>query len=197
MTLLGKLALVAVLTSLLTACGSSPPVRYYSLGPANVTHSADAPGSPVVGLGPLRMPDYLKRPQIVSRGDGSEVNVDDFARWAEPMDDAMHGMVATYVDSLLDDVIVIAYPYISAVDIDYYILGRVDQFDTNENGEVVLSLQWTVVDSKRQSVIEPQRERYETQAASLRDPGAISRAMNELLARFSRDISEKLGTELQ
>lgn len=196
MTLLGKIAFVAVLISLFAACGSSPPVRYYSLGPADVSYSADAQGSTVVGLGPLRIPDYLKRPQIVTRGNGSEVNVDDFARWAEPMDQAIHGMVATYVDSLLDDVVVIAYPYINAIDIDYFVLGRVDQFDADENGQVVLSLQWAVVDSERQRVIEPQRGRYETQAANSRDPEAIAKAMNELLARFSRDISERIGREI-
>jgi uncharacterized lipoprotein YmbA len=188
---------LALLAVMLTACGTSPPVRYFSLEPAAVSATVDEPGARVVGLGPLRVPDYLKRSQIVTRGSGSEIKVNDYARWAEPVDKAMHRVLAANVDRQLEGVIVVAYPYLETVPVDYIVLGQVDRFDGDSAGSVVLEVQWSVQNDQRKALISPQRVRYETRASDPDDPEAITRAMNQALARFSDDIARKLDTTLR
>ena len=56
------------LSLLLSACGSSPPVHYFSLNPIDSEFQPGADDAMLLGLGPLRLPDYLNRSQMVTRG---------------------------------------------------------------------------------------------------------------------------------
>ena len=60
------------------ACGSSPQVRYFGLETIETGYTRDPAGSPVLGVGPLRVPDYIKRSQIVMRGEGAELRGERF-----------------------------------------------------------------------------------------------------------------------
>jgi len=185
---------------LLTACSSSPPVRYFSLS-STVADGQQDPGDAVVlGLGPMRMAAYLNRSQIVTRGAGVEIKVDEFSRWAEPLAVAFHRVVSTDVDNTMDGVTVLAFPWESVVrsQVDYRLLGDVIRFDTDRSGRVVLETQWgiTAVDSGEKAV-PPRRTRYEAQAGASDDPAAVASAMNEALAKFSRDIASEMQAVLQ
>ena len=185
---------------LLTACSSSPPVRYFSLS-STVADGQQDPGDAVVlGLGPMRMAAYLNRSQIVTRGAGAEIKVDEFSRWAEPLAVAFHRIVSTDVDNTMDGVTVLAFPWESAVrsQVDYRLLGDVIRFDADRSGRVVLETQWgiTAVNSG-ETAVPPRRIRYEAQTGSPDDPAAVASAMNEALAKFSRDIASEMQAVLQ
>jgi uncharacterized lipoprotein YmbA len=198
MTFLSKITFVAAVALLLGACGSSTPVRYYSLEQIDVVAKPDAADSKIVGLGPFRVPNYLRRAQIVTRGSGAVVNINDFARWAEPLDQAVHGIVANNVDGLLADIIVVAYPYITTVDLDYVVVGRIDRFDVGADGDAVMIVQWGLVDASRdETQIAPQRHRYTARASNPDDPGSIATAMSDILTQLSRDIAKGVDSALR
>ena len=185
---------VMVLMSLLlalSACGSSPPVHYYSLDVMEKTYQGDADDALAMGLGPLRMPGYLSRSRIVTRGSNSEVLVDDFNRWAEPVEDALHRIVAANVDGLLEGVVVVAFPYSHFASLDYQLIGRIDEFHSDQQGRVILLVQWGILTPDSEIVVQPRRARYETQASVPGDHGSIARAMSEAIAEFSRDIASE------
>ncbi len=194
-----SITLCILVSLLLVACGSSPPVRYFSLSTMDTAYQQDGDDAVVLGLGPLRMPDYLNRSQIVTRGAGAEMQVDEFSRWAEPMDEAFHRVVSTDVDNLLDGVIVIAFPWESIMrnDLGYRLLGDVIRFDADRSGRVILELQWGISDLDSGMAVPAHRSRYETRAASSDDPAAVVSAMNEALAMFSRDIASEFEAALQ
>ena len=154
-------------------------------------YSRDAEESLAIGIGPLRLPDYLSRARIVTRRGDSEVIVDDFNRWAEPVEDAMHRIIATNVDSLLENVVVVGFPYNHYADMDGQVIGRIDRFDTDENGRVVLLAQWGILTPDSDVIVAPRRSRYEAQAAIVGDYSAIAAAMSEVIAEFSRDIARE------
>lgn len=188
--------LLTLICVALASCGTSPPVRYFSLEPEEVPGTANEAHAVIVGLGPLRMPEYLKRTQMVTRGSGAEVEIHDYARWAEPVSKAMHRVVAADVDANLDGVVVVAYPYLESLPVDYVVLGQVDRFDSDASGRTLLQLQWTVLGPNHEALIPPRRAHYETRAATPGDPGAIARSMNQALEQFSRDVSGRLGDAL-
>lgn len=190
----------AIMSLLITACSTSPPVRYFSLS-STVADGGKGVGERVVlGLGPMRMAEYLNRSQIVTRGAGAEVNVDEFNRWAEPLAVAFHRVVSTDVDNMMDGVSVLAFPWESAVrnQVNYRLLGDVIRFDADRSGRVVLETQWgiTAADSGK-AVVKPRRTRYETQTGSPDDPAAVASAMNAALVKFSRDIVSAIQAVLQ
>jgi uncharacterized protein len=185
---------------LFTACSASPPVRYFSLSSTIVDGRQNSDDAVVLGLGPMRMAEYLNRSQIVTRGAGAEIKVDEFSRWAEPLAVAFHRVVSTDVDNTMDGVTVLAFPWGSAVrgQVNYRLLGDVIRFDADRSGRVVLETQWGIiaVDSD-EAVVRPRRTRYEAQTESPGDPAAVASAMNEALAKFSRDIASEMKAVLQ
>lgn len=178
-------------------CGSSPPVHYYGLDPMNIAYESDAAGSPILGLGPLRTPEYLSRSQIVMRDGSAEIIIDDYHRWVEPIDQSIHRIVAANVDALINGVAVLAFPYNAAFDLDYQLIGRVEQFDADRTGHAILVVQWSIVGDGKEIIVAPQRDRYESQGTSPHDAASITRAMNDCMAQFSRDVAGVMERVIQ
>ena len=181
-----------LLAVILGGCGSSPPVSYYDLEALETGYVADDGTSLTVGVGPLRTPDYLSRSQIVTRRGDSTIFVDDFNRWVEPVDDAIYRIVSENLDSVIDDVVVVAFPYTHITDLDYQLIGRVSRFDADQDGTAVLQIQWGIISSRDEFLIQPKRARYEVKAAKAGDYPALARAMSEVLQQFSRDVAKSL-----
>lgn len=198
-----NLAIATIVLLALAACSSSPPVRYFTLSPIDAEFQQDPVDAIMVGLGPLRMPDYLDRSQIVTRGADSEMRVDEFSRWSEPLATSLLRIVSTDVDNLLPGVVVVVFPYESFVrnQVRYRLVGDINRFDADHLGRIVLEVQWGVADADGGIAVPVRRNRYEVQATAngapvADDPGAVARAMNDALAQFSRDIAGKLESIL-
>jgi len=194
-----SITLCAFVSLLVGACGSSPPVRYFALSPMDSVQRQDPDDAVTLGVGPIRLPEYLNRSQIVTRGGGSELEVDDFSRWAEPLTLAFHRVVSTDVDNMMDGVIVITFPWEAVVqnEVDYRLVGEVTRFDANLSGRVVLDIQWAISATTEQGAELIRRTKYETQAARSDDPAIVASAMNDALAMFSRDVVSELKVILQ
>ncbi len=188
----------AAATLFLAACvaPSSPPVNYYTLSADASAAPADPENSVVLGIGPLNLPDYLDRSQIVTRGAGSELIVDDFNRWAEPLGTALHQAVAINVDKMLNGVVAVTFPFDSIVQdrVGYRLLGNISKFDADASGLVALEIQWGIAKVEAETVVKPRRARYEAQATEAGDPSAIAKAMSEAVLKLSRDIADEFSS---
>ena len=176
----------------LHGCSSSPPVRYFSLEPVYETVANSAAEQPIVGLGQLRTPNYLFRSQMVTRSRGGEIVVHDYRRWSEPLDQAIHRVVAANVDSLVANMTVISFPYQNSVRPSYRVHGSVDRLDVDDSGLAVLAVQWGITSRDGTVVTAPRRGRYESRTDSPDDPAAVVDALNQALAGFSREIASSL-----
>lgn len=179
---------------MLAACGSSPAVNYYALDPVGDYVAKDDEDSPILVLGPFRMPEYLNRSQFVTRGSGAEIIVDDVNRWAEPLEDAIHRVLASNVDVLSESLIVIAYPSAALATAAYRLVGRIDTFIADSDGRVVMRVQWGIADHDGTALLSARRDRFESQAAKPGDPGSIARAMSDVLSQYSREIATEFET---
>lgn len=186
-----------VLSMLITSCGQSTPVKYYKLDSPNIVYESDDEESLVLGLGPLRIPDYLGRNRIVVRGSNSEMLVDDFSRWAEPLEDAIYRLLAANVDSHLEGIMAVSFPYNSMVSHDYQLLGRIDMFESDTAGNTILLVHWGIIDVKGNRVVSPRRARYQAQAADATDYGSIATAMRIVLEKFSLDVAEEFQAAMK
>ena len=186
--------IVIISLMVMAGCGSSPTVNYYTLHTIETRLAQDDEDSAILALGALRMPEYLNRSQMVTRGPGAEIIVDEFNRWAEPLSEAIHRVLAGNLDVLLSSVVVIAYPSSAVLDVDYRLVGRFGRLDADQNGKVVLEVQWGIADSAGSILLSPRRARFESQATNPGDPGSIAQAMSDVLAQFSRDIASKIDS---
>ncbi len=89
--LLGWLAV-----GVLTACASSPPVRFYTLTPiAPESRSTAGADTLPVRLNRVTVPGELDRVQIVRRIDATRLRIDDQDRWAAPLDDMIRRVLTS------------------------------------------------------------------------------------------------------
>jgi len=191
-----KATALACLALALGAClSSSPPARFFGLTPMPADSGPYDAQAVTLGLGPMDVADYLKRPQIVTRGPGNEFTVDDYARWAERLDSAIPRVLAANIDALSPGVVAVAIPYSPAVSPDYRLIGRIHRFDTDASGLAILELQWGL-GRQGETISDRGRARYTAQASDPEDPAAIVAALQETLEACSRDLAAAVQAEI-
>src|SRR5262245_33951851 len=78
------LALLGVCLLGLSGCRSSPPPRFYVL-PSLTSADTALPAAPrdlTIGVGPVSLPPYLDRPQIVTRASRAKLELGEYDQWA-------------------------------------------------------------------------------------------------------------------
>ena len=185
--------LVAFVVLTLTACGTSPPARYYALSEPAATSVAKT-GSAVVVFGPFNVASYLQRPQIVVRDANHELQLGEFDRWAESPQVALVPWLARDVDRQLPNAVVVAFPSIGHADAPYRVRGTISQWDTDASGAAVLVVQWECVTDKEAVLVPLRTSRYTAQATKAGNYGDIVRAMNQTLADFAAEVAAALAS---
>src|SRR3954447_3474590 len=98
--------IVLVLGAELAGCMTTRPSRFYTLTPASVAAApAETAGKPgraaPLGLGPLDLPPYLDRPEIVTRQGEYQVKMAEFDGCAEPLQAMLSSVFADRVGKAL------------------------------------------------------------------------------------------------
>lgn len=183
-----RILLVALVLGTL-GCGSSPPVRYYALDAIPGSFSS-SPSDVILGIGPINFPDYLKRPQIVTRSGATGLEVAEFDRWGEPLDAAFVRTLTAEIGTQLSEILVIRYPFGGGrVDADYRLLAQVGRFDVDATGAAVLDVSWGISTAEGTELAPPRRVQYRGAGADPDDYDSVVRAMQEALVAFSRDVA--------
>jgi hypothetical protein len=178
---------------LLAGC-SSAPTHFYVLTPLPV---AGGPlGGPnrqdlSIGLGPVELPDYLDRPQIVTRLDQNQFKVADFDYWSEPLKDNFTQVLAENLSSLLTTERVFVYPWRRENRVTYQVTVKVIRFDRVVDGDSVLTARWRILRADNNEELRVQTATYTVPAAGSDYPATVT-AMNQTLTALSRDIAGAL-----
>src|SRR4029453_549757 len=88
------LVLCGVALLVLSGClGSTPPTQFYLLPPRPSGDTAPpasaGPRDLTLAVGPVTVPPYLDRPQIVTRTSRAKLALADFDQWAGPLADTI------------------------------------------------------------------------------------------------------------
>jgi uncharacterized lipoprotein YmbA len=186
---------------ILIGCTRSPSSRFYQLNPVqNETPASDVSSSHsiVIAVGPVRLPDYLDRPQIVTRSGKNELKLSEFDRWAGPLESDVNRVLAEDLASILpaDRFSVARWtPYLeSQVPASYRVEVLVDRFEGTHGDSVLLKAQWGVFAKDRSLLLE--KESWISEKMNGSDYDALVAAMSTALERLSRDISRGIMSVL-
>ncbi len=190
--LVGSLALASA-----GACSiksETAPSRFYMLRSLPTDASSPATqgaGGPVLVLGPVRIAAYLARPQIVTKGSGSEVKLSEFERWAEPLMDNIKTVLANDLSVLVPTERLSFYPARLPPDVDLRIAVEVLRFDGSLGGQDVLEARWRLFGSDAEEPIFTRRSRFEQATGGL-GYDAFVEALNRALEAFSREVAREI-----
>ena len=174
---------------MLAGCGITKPSRFYILTPVEESGAAAyAAEGPAIGIGPLRFPDYLDRPEIVHRSGDNQVHYAGSDRWAEPLKATFSRTLAENLSVLLPTNRISMHPWPRDTELDYQLVLSVMRFDADAGGNVVLATHWEIIRTGDRSVIKRQKTVYTEVAGSLAYP-AIVAAQSRAVEALSRDIA--------
>ncbi|MBE0618061.1 MAG: membrane integrity-associated transporter subunit PqiC, partial [Proteobacteria bacterium] len=166
------------------------PTRFFLLEPlADASPASSRSGTgPAIGIGPVEIPRYLDRPNIVTRGASNEVQVADFVLWAEPLVDGVPRILAEDLSALLGTERVYGFPAKLPETLDFRVSVEVLRFDGTLGGEARFEARWTVLDLRQGLHVAARRSSVKTRKVQGPDYGALVTAMSGTLADLGTEI---------
>ena len=188
-------SLVLALLALTAAgCSGTAATRFYSLAsvepPAAESARPSGQGT-AVAVGAVTLPAYLDRPQVVTRSGVYAVDLAEFDRWSEPLQDMVPRVIAENLSVLLGSDQVYLSPRRQLPGLTHQVDIAIDRFDLDDQDRVVLAARWDLIERSRDEVVSSRKVTI-TEAAADRSYDAIVAAMSKALALLSRDIAERL-----
>lgn len=167
----------------------SDPSQFYLLAPMATAPPADGTAAFSVGVGPVTLPAYLDRPQMVTRVAPNQLELSEVHRWAESLRSNFQLTVAENLAALLGTGRVLSYPWHRTEEPTYTVVIDVLRFEREVDWTVVLHCRWYVTDSTT-GVRVASGERDYAETSPVPDVAASVQAMSGLVERLSRELAE-------
>jgi uncharacterized lipoprotein YmbA len=178
---------------ILTGCtGKSQPSRFYLLrslpeSGAGMPKAAGRIGLSVL-VGPITLPGYLDRSQLVTLTGQHELVLDEFTRWAEPLQDNFYRILVENLSLLLNTPEVYAYNSRGSRSTDFQIVIDITRFDAAAEGGAHLTAFWTVTGKDRDGDLVKKKSVLRAKLETRGTTGTVA-AQNRTLTEFSREIA--------
>lgn len=182
---------------LLAGCRSgAPPVEFYtlsSISAAGVKANPTATASNLaIGVGPVRTPQVLDRPQIVTRSGPNKVAMDEFHRWAVPLQANLARVLAENIAILLPTDQIAVYPWEITFKPDYRVSLDIRYFEGQWGNNVLLDVTWTISDREDQNTLALKKSIITEPLPAAEDYQLLVAAQSRTIARLSREIIQEI-----
>ncbi len=175
--------------------GTKQNTRYYMLNAAGgaprtiKTNTAPAECIPI-GVAPVVIPEYLDRPQIVTRISPTQINKAAFHRWAEPLTVNFGRALAENL-SRYTCAEKIFFPYVQGNGSLFRVKVEVSQFDGVLGGAVELKVRWSIFEG---NALQPRLTRLSRYAAAADSSSYedLVLTMCRTLEAFSQEVFDAL-----
>jgi uncharacterized lipoprotein YmbA len=185
----------AIVLPILTGCaGTSPTSRFYILDSSGDRKDASAStldGDLAVGVGPISIPGYLDRPQIVIRDDTNQLTLSEFDRWAGSLRENIVNVITDDLSWLLQSDRVVSYPWSGGLSLDYQVEVEVTRFEASRAGDARLQARWLIRALKEGKVIKIDVTNL-SESTGDGSYGSVVAAQSRLLQALSREIADAL-----
>ena len=145
-----SLMVIAVFFSLfLSGCGGAPTMHYYQLSPAVLSAEQTVEPLPAlaVGVGPITIPEMLKRQEIVTRTDDNKLRVASQHRWAGMLEKDLNAVIIDNLGRQLGTDQLLSFPWAAYFEPDYRVAIDILDLTGNSDNLVTLRAGWSIIDS--------------------------------------------------
>ena len=190
-------SLIALLPVLLAACVSdNQPSKLYVLSAIEPPAQRSTQGL-ALSVGPVLLPKYLDRPQIVTRPTANELTVAEFDRWGGRLEDNVAQVIGENLSRRLRTSRVALFPAEAAGRADLRISITISRFEcVSESGECLLDARWQIAPpAQGPAAVQPTRGASALTARSASGgSAAVAAAMSQLLGSLSAEIADGIST---
>jgi uncharacterized lipoprotein YmbA len=188
-----RLVAIVVLAATTVGCGLLGPsatAKFYTLS-SMAKPEGEPSASYAVGVGSVSIPSAVDRPQFVVQVSENRVELDEFNRWAGPLDETIARAVAGNLAVLLgtEDVAVAPLANLNPV---YLVTIDVQRFDSLRGEAVIVDALWAARQTKGKAI----RNGRTLTREKVKDDSfdALAAAHSRALARLSEDIAVAIQT---
>lgn len=189
---LSRTLLLVAVSSWLAACASSPQSRFYTLTPLVPVEKKQS-STVSVNVAPVEIPDYLDRPQIVTRDGKNALVLAEFDRWAGSLGENMSVVLAEDLALLLGTDRVFVNSAASSDEVDCTVTMRVLRLDALPGDHVLLKAQWTVNRPDGKNALT--RVSNITKTLDDRSYDTMVAAVNQAIEQLSREIAREISPQ--
>jgi uncharacterized lipoprotein YmbA len=175
----------------LAACSKTPASRFYTLSPlADVKQNTAGDSKSIIGIAKVEVSPYLDRSEIITRSSATQIQLAQYDRWAEPLEDIVAMTVSENISRLQPSIQTITRPWPEA-EVDYMLAIKIKRFDSDSAGNVRLDASWGIIDQKQRSMIAVHESSFRL-AGSSTDYDSITTQMSRALLELSKEIATEL-----
>jgi len=144
-----------------------------------------------LGIGPIKIPGYLDRPQLVTRISQNRFAISENDRWAEPLDENFLRVLSLDISILLQTDRIVAYPWEKSQQPKYQVQVEVLRFEPNAEQSIELWVRWSIIDSAKKTITV--KESYLTRPARDKSIETSVASMSEAVGDLSKQIASAIG----
>ena len=187
-----KHLILALCTIAIAGCLSPrrDDAKFFVLSPVGSDPGSVVSRQVLVGLGPIKMPAYLDRQEVVTRVAPNRLELSGEDRWAEPLDSDFTRVLAQDLASDLGTQRITFYPWYNTTLVDYQVKVNVYRFESDKDGKVDLTAHWQVLSGTGKLLVV--RDSSYTETAKPGDTSDSAAAMSRALGRLSREIASAI-----
>ena len=181
------LAFGAACTSLLAP--RPDPSRFYTLTPIAAPGSASGKlAGRTLGIGPVTLPQYLDRPELVWRVGSNEIRQSTFEYWAGSLEKQFTTVLTQNLQSLLAPSQIVQHPWYAGATPDVVVEVDVVRFELAEDRAAHLVARWRL----RKGTTVARAEESKLDRAVAGETASTVDALSEVLGEFSRQIADAI-----
>ena len=173
---------------LLSACGTTQQSNFYQFEESINPALSGVEKGAVIGIGLIQLPEYIDRPQIVTRKSAYLLNIAEFERWAEPLNESVTRLLVMNISNHLNSNRVYWLPRQDRnFPLEIRIVIDIGRFDGQLGKDVALESRWTIFDKKNKPLLtKVSLIKEKVQGESYED---LVIAMNQALKTLGAEIS--------
>jgi uncharacterized lipoprotein YmbA len=197
LTVIRWFALLSV-CALVSACLGKKvsEVNYYSLlSMQQMGVAAETAAGPdlSIGIGPISVPEVLKRSQLVTRDARNLYRFDEYHRWAGSIEQDIAYVLGDNLGYLLGQEKIAFFPWMQNFKPTHRVVIEIIEFDGQLGGEAILNVRWAIADPAGEIDLIREQSVYR-QPVDGDDYAGLVRAQSQLIAMLSREIAAALET---
>jgi uncharacterized protein len=187
-----KLGIVLCLITLSGCLIKSQPAQHYTLNPIQRPETRpDFNPRFIVSVGPVILPDSLRRPQIAIRTNDNQVDFSEFHKWAGPLkDDAKRILVENLSILLAEEGATVSTDEL-LIEPDYRVVVNINRFDVGPGETASLNAVWTLKDQKNQKIVAVTQSLFTEKATGPGYPELVN-AQSRTLAALSLEVAAEI-----
>jgi uncharacterized protein len=196
---LSAVALAMALSGCSLLAPKQDRTRFIMLTPITTTGASNgapaivAPKSTglAIGLGPVRLPDYLDRPELLIRTSANGFELSETDRWAEPVTDNFRHVLASDLTNLLGATNITQYPWYPGTRLDYVVHVQVQRFEPDKTQRAELMARWELRNPQGDQVLASRDIDVSHPMASLAGDAAAA-ALSQDIAELAQQVASAI-----